>query len=205
MRDSIDKKYNLMFVDDVGNGEQLVDSYFKYTPDVIIVDIGMPVMGGFEAVEVIKSRDENVKALFLSMDNDDYNFYKSIKAGGRGLIGKNFSPEHLVCAIREVHQGGFFHNKVIDNNYIAQIAAQFDMYYYNNPAVKMKEMYKSLSPREKEFLSLLTEGLTREKTAERMNVSKFTYDKYEKSIKTKLNLETTQQLQKFAYEYKFLK
>ena len=137
IRDSIDNKNNLLFLDDVGNGQQLVDSYFRFNPDVILVDIEMPVMGGFKAVEIIKSRDENVRALFLSLHNDESSFYQVIKAGGLGLIGKVNPTGQLVSAIWEVHKGAYYFNKVIDKKNIEEIVAKYEKHRLNDPAAKI--------------------------------------------------------------------
>ena len=94
---------NIYVIGEAENGQQLLDEYFKVSPDIVLVDIAMPVMTGLESVEKIKESDPKAKALFLSMfDNDEY-IYKVLKSGGMGLINKNIMEGELIFAIEQVY------------------------------------------------------------------------------------------------------
>ncbi|MFC2103702.1 response regulator transcription factor [Bacteroidota bacterium] len=93
---------NLFVISEAENGHQLVDEYFNVRPDIILVDIAMPVMSGLEAVEKIRTKDPKAKALFISMfDNDEY-IYKVLKSGGMGLLNKNIMEGELIYAIEQI-------------------------------------------------------------------------------------------------------
>jgi len=96
---------NIHIIAEAENGSELIERYFEVSPDIVLVDIAMPQMSGLEAVSKIKEKDPEVKALFLSMyDNDNYK-YKVLKSGGMGLINKNILEGELTYAIEQVCKG----------------------------------------------------------------------------------------------------
>jgi DNA-binding NarL/FixJ family response regulator len=90
------------------NGSELIERYFEVSPDIVLADIAMPQKSGLEAVSDIKEKDPEVRALFLSMyDNDEYK-YKVLKSGGMGLINKNIMEGELTYAIEQVYNGEMY-------------------------------------------------------------------------------------------------
>lgn len=208
IRSLINNKNNIVIIDDVENGEKLVESYNKFNPEVLLVDIEMPVMSGIKAVEKIWGENKDVKALFLSMYDDEASFYQVIKAGGRGLIGKSSSEGQLISAIMIIKNGGYYFRNTIDREDVEKIIVKYEGTSNQNTSSevnKLKEMYELLSPKEKELISALSEGLTRTEIAEKLLISKSTYDYHEKNIKVKLGISSTPELIKFAYAFKYSK
>ena len=96
---------NIFVVAEAENGEELLNKYFNAKPDVVLVDIAMPKMSGLEAVSLVREKDQNVKALFLSMYDGDEYVYQVLKSGGMGLVNKNILEGELAYAIEQVYIG----------------------------------------------------------------------------------------------------
>ena len=90
---------------EAGNGLEAVTLASRLKPDGILMDLAMPGMGGLEAIRAITSEDEKAHILVLTSFSDDETVFPAIKAGALGYLLKNISPDRLLSAIREVHQG----------------------------------------------------------------------------------------------------
>lgn len=89
------------------NGEKLISNYFDLNPDLIITDISMPVMSGYQAFLEIKSRDNSVKAIFMTLHPEQAYYHAIIKEGGLGLINKLFIYDELSIALHGVKVNNF--------------------------------------------------------------------------------------------------
>jgi DNA-binding NarL/FixJ family response regulator len=92
----------------VENGRALVDAASDLHPDVLVVDISMPVLGGIEAVRRIRESDQSARVVFLSMHSETAYAVEAIHAGGSAYIRKDTAVKDLVAAIREIRQGKIF-------------------------------------------------------------------------------------------------
>src|SRR5262245_40199524 len=90
----------------VTNGEQLVEATLRLNPDVILVDVSMPVLNGFDAVRKIKVSGNDAKIIFLTMHNDASLLAEAFRCGASGYVLKQAAGEELATAIREVARGG---------------------------------------------------------------------------------------------------
>lgn len=170
------------------NGEELIELCNKLLPDVLLVDVCMPIISGPEAVQIIKESGIKVKALFISIYNDEYTIDCCQSAGGAGLIDKAACLAVLIETIKKVYSGYYFFDK---NTRQAE----------DNEAYKRFTKHVNidvLSPREKEVVILISEGLTSSQIAERLFLGKRTIDAYRCSILKKLRLKTFTELVKYA-------
>ena len=172
---------NIYVISEAEDGRELIDEYFSVWPDIVLVDIAMPVMTGLEAVEKIKEKDPKVRALFISMfDNDEY-VYKVLKCGGMGLINKGVLSGELIYAIKAVAAGNkYFLNKSDED--IEVIVKKYDVM---NKKPELPDL-NYLTSREKEVLKFIAEGLTSEEISEKLYVSKRTVDTYRSKIMFKI-------------------
>jgi DNA-binding NarL/FixJ family response regulator len=186
----------IFIVGEAGNGEELVEKYFSISPppDVIIVDISMPVLSGLEAAKRILAADKSAKILFLSMYDDDEYIYHCIKVGGKGLVNKNVLKGELILAIKQIHQGKEYYKNGITKEYLEKLYANQTL-----PDFDKILLYKNkLSVREEEVLTLIGKGLTSNEIADKLKIRKRTIDGYRANIIQKLNLKNLPELIKYA-------
>ncbi len=186
---------NLIIIDEAENGSELIKKYFVYYPDIMIVDIAMPVLSGIDAVKQIVKEDSSARALFLSMYESEEYVYGCIEAGGMGLINKNIEIVDLINSINKVYSGNkyFFNYSEEQLNEIIQ--------KFNNPVKPVSIENEEITQREKNILKYISEGLTSTEMAEKLNLSRRTIDTHRSNLIQKLNLKSLPELIKFAIEY----
>jgi DNA-binding NarL/FixJ family response regulator len=166
-----------------GNGEELVEATLELNPELILVDISMPVLNGFDAVREIRKRGSEAKVIFLTMHNDATLLAEAFRCGASGYILKQAAGEELVTAIKEVAQG---------NNYVSPLITHL-------PAEpQRKQPKKAITPRQKEVLRLISEGLTMKEIAAELKISTRTAESHKYEIMQTLGVETTADLIKYC-------
>jgi len=191
---------NIFILAEAENGEELINKYFEVFPDVILVDIAMPLMSGPVAVIKILEKDLKAKALFLSMYDGDEYIYRVLKSGGMGLINKNVMEGELAYAIEQVYRGEKYFGGKWTNESLEQLIRDFESYQDENIDSTPEVTY-----REEQVLKLLNEGLDSKEMAERLHLSRKTIDFYRASIMRKFKLKTMPDLIRFAIRYFYTK
>ena len=186
---------DLLIVGEAENGQELIDKYFQLKPDMIMTDIKMPGITGTDAVKIIKEKDPDVRALFLSMHEGNEFIYYTFKAGGSGLINKNIIKGELVYAIRTILNGDLYFGPDIDSYKLGEIIEQ-----YENKNRNLKGNY-DITPRETEILKLIGEGFTSVAIADKLDVSKRTIDTHRANLVQKLELKSLPELIRFAVTF----
>ena len=186
----------LNVVAEAESGEQLIEKYFQFTPDLVISDIKMPHGDGLEAAKKILYRNPDAKILFLSMFGSDEYIYKAHNIGAKGLITKDVLKSDLVDAIQLILNGGTFYCGYSDEE-MDEVIKKFRP---TQKSAKYQNEYR-LSQREIEVLKNITEGLTSDEIAEKMFLSRRTIDTHRRRIMEKLNVHSLPKLLKFAIEY----
>jgi len=164
------------------NGKELVDAAVELNPDVILVDISMPVLNGFDAVREIMKRGSESKIIFLTMHNDATLLAEAFRCGASGYVLKQAAGEELVTAIREVAQG---------NNYITSLITSL-------PPASQAKQQKAITPRQREVLQLISEGLTMKEIAAELKRSTRTAESHKYEIMQTLGVETTAELIRYC-------
>ncbi len=181
-------------VDVVGearDGREALQKVEELKPDVVLIDIMMPVMDGLECTRRLVERNSNVKILVLTQyDNKEYVF-PIIEAGAHGFLSKTTASSELVTAIRSVHQG---------NSFLSPSIARFfvDAYRSDGEVAAGRDPYSSLTGRERQVLKLLAEGYTAREIAEMLDLSIKTIDGYRTNLMRKLDLHNRVELVKYA-------
>jgi len=167
-----------------GNGEELVEATKRLQPDVILVDISMPVLNGFDAVRQITESGTNAKIIFLTMHDDATLVSEAFRCGASGYILKHAAGEELVNAIREVAQG---------NNYVSPLVT-------NLPAESsmVHTQKTTITPRQREVLKLISRGLTMKEIASELNISTRTAETHKYEMMQTLGVETTADLIRYS-------
>ncbi|MBX2989644.1 MAG: response regulator transcription factor [Bacteroidetes bacterium] len=180
-------------VGEAENGRDAVDIALAKNPNVVLMDIGMPILNGLEATRQIRKLAPHIKVLILSgYDNDEY-ILQVIQTGANGYILKNSMLDDLYTAIRSVQRGQAFFSpavsKVIVDSYVTRPSDR------TGPAPKTT---RPLTSREREILQLIAEGHLHHQIAERLKISVRTVDTHRNNIMKKLDLHDTASLVTYA-------
>lgn len=175
------------------NGKDLIQKFENNSkiPDIILLDISMPIMDGFETVLWLKEHHPNIKVMALSMQGDDKSVIKMIKNGAKGYLLKNTHPKELENALTKLNNDGFFYpewaSKIIFSNMNNEDSG-------NNVRI---------SDREKEFLKYTVTELSYKEIADKMCCSPRTVESYRDQLCDKLDLKTRVGLAVFAIKNGF--
>ncbi len=107
----IEEVPELFVIADAENGNELIKAYFEKLPDIVISDISMPLLSGFDAAKKILANDSLARIIFLSMFDTDEYIYRAYKIGAKGLLSKNITSGELNYAIRKVLNGSLYFGK----------------------------------------------------------------------------------------------
>lgn len=184
--------FNVMM--EAGNGKEFIDQLNKDNiPDIVLMDITMPVMDGVETTKWIKQNHPNIKVVALSMIKNDLIIIRMLKNGARGYILKDCEPEELRYALREVHEKGYFYNELV------------------TPRMKVKEVDKEepvqksmINEGELSFLRWACTEKTYKEIADEMGVSARTVDGYRDALFQKLNVTTRVGLAIYAIRHELV-
>ena len=174
------------------NGDEAVALAASLRPDVVLMDIAMPGMGGLEATRQIKARFPEMHVLVLTMHRSDEYFFEMLKAGASGYVLKGAETNELIGAIRAVARGEVF--------LYPTMAKQLLQDYLNRLKEGAGLSQPTLTPREREILRLLAEGYSNKEIAERLIVSPSTIHSHRTNLMRKLNLSSRHDLIRYARE-----
>jgi len=165
-------------------GETACQLYTQHLPDLVVMDLSMPGIGGFETIRRLLVRDPSCKILVFSIHNELVYVTRALKAGAKGYITKSSVPETLVTAVCKISQGGTYVEPELAQQLAVSLAMDQDE----------SEKIKQLSPREFDVFCLLANGYTVRKAAEKLCLSYKTVCNHGTAIKEKLGVETLTEL-----------
>jgi DNA-binding NarL/FixJ family response regulator len=171
-------------IHEADRGETACQIYIQYQPDVVVMDLSMPGIGGFESIRRLINRDPHCKILVFSIHNELVYVTRALKAGAKGYIAKNSVPETLVTAVYEIAHGGTYVDPDFARKLVVSMASEWDE----------SEKIKLLSPREFDVFCLLANGYTARKAAEKLCLSYKTVCNHGTVIKEKMGAETLAEL-----------
>lgn len=178
---------------EVGDGNAAVELTLEKRPDVVMMDLSMPNLNGFEAIREIKKRAPSTRILVLSAyDNEEY-VQQTVQFGADGYLLKNTTPEELGTAIRTVHSGKTFYSPSI-----ARYAEDVRLNKAGTPNAGDSKILSRLTTREREILQLIAEARSHQEIAEMLHISVRTVDTHRNNIIQKLGLHDTASLVTYA-------
>jgi DNA-binding NarL/FixJ family response regulator len=181
---------DLEIVGTASNGLEAVEKAGNLDPDIILMDIAMPGLGGLEATLEIRKRNPEIKILILSQYDDKEYVSRLLKAGVSGYILKHAVGTDLVSAIRAVDRGECYLYPSITTGVIDG--------YLRRGKVEIEDPYEKLTDREKQILKLLGEGHSHKEIAGLLNISAKTVMAHQTNISEKLDIHSRAALIKFA-------
>ncbi len=185
---------DIKVVGEAENGRDAVVLAEKLKPDVVLMDIGMPVLNGIEATRIIKKQVPSSKIVILSMYPDEEYVYEAIDAGASGYLVKETASEDLLKAMHEVSEGKAYFNPII-------LKTVLDRYRKFSKAANIEQVSDQiilLSQREREVLQLIAEGNTSKDIAEQLYISVKTVTNHRQNIMRKLNIHDIAGLTRYA-------
>ena len=181
---------DMCIVAEAETGAQAVHLVQRHHPDVVLMDIQMPDMNGIEATKKIKEIYADTAVIALTMHENDQYFFEMLRAGASGYVPKRAAPDELVRAIRTVNRGEIF--------LYPSLASRLVQNYLGPSDQDASPSLDNLTPREKEVLTLIAEGLTNPEIAEKLVISVKTVDRHRENTMQKLNLHNRVDLVKYA-------
>jgi len=176
---------------EASNGHEAVDRALAMRPDVVLMDIGMPVLDGLEATRRIVRTNPRIRVLVLTVHETEDYFFRVLEAGAHGFLVKDAASTELIAAVRAVHKGGVF--------LYPPLAKRLVEDYLNRVSTgEERSTYKALTAREREILKLIGEGYTNQEIASHLILSINTVQTHRSHIMDKLNLHSRAELMKYA-------
>jgi len=183
---------DLRVIGEAANGREAVALAAKLNPDVIVMDIAMPLLNGLEATRQILHAAPKTKILILSAHGDDAYVDNVMALGAAGYLVKQTAGEVLPTAIREVHHGKHFYSPSISKR----------RFQHQRQARAMGNLPKKDAPkltsREMEVLQLIAEGKANKESADVLHISVKTIEKHRQKVMEKLNIHDTASLTRYA-------
>ncbi|HSB70452.1 MAG TPA: response regulator transcription factor [Candidatus Methylomirabilis sp.] len=178
-------------VGEAENGVHAVVKAAELMPDLILMDIQMPVMDGLEATRRIKAAHPYLKIVMLTIAEEERNLFEAIKAGAHGYLLKSSQPDEFLARVRGISQG----EAPISHVMAAKILEEFGRHPQGNPS---DVPASKLTPREHEVLQFLTQGHPNKEIANTLGISEGTVKNHLKHILAKLHLQNRVQAAAYA-------
>jgi DNA-binding NarL/FixJ family response regulator len=176
---------------DACDGRETVALAEQLHPDVVVLDVAMPILNGIEAARQISAKFPNTAIVFLSMHSDEGYVLKALKSGARAYLLKDSAEYDLIAAIKAVSDGKAFFSpaisKMLVEDYMRQMREK-----------DVEDSYELLTTREREILQLLAEGKTNKDVASLLHLSLYTVETHRSNRFQKLNLHSSAELILYA-------
>lgn len=186
------QKAGIKVIAEAESGEDAYRMYTEIKPDVVVMDLSMPGMGGLEALRRIIARDSTARVLVFSMHDDAIFATRALQAGALGYVSKANAPEVLVDAVFALARNRHY----VSHDIAQQMAMQ---------NIRGDDLLKSLSPREFEVFHLLAQGQSVDTIAAALCLDYKTVANVQTRLRNKLNIESTAQLMLMAFRMGILK
>lgn len=196
IRALLEDQSDMLVVGEAEDGRQTVQLTHELRPEIVLMDIGMPLLNGLEATRQIKRDHPDIQVLVLTMHENEEYIREVLAAGASGYVLKQAAASELVAAIRAVHRGEAVLSPVITRVVIQD--------YLRSEAAQPVTASNELTSREREVLQLIAEGHTSKEIAEMLYLSVKTVQAHRTSLMQKLDLHDRGDLIKYAIQKKII-
>ena len=178
-------------VGEATNGKEGLEKVSELLPDIVLMDIAMPIMGGLEATRRIHKEFPDTKILVLTQYDDKDHVFPAIQAGANGFVSKTAASSELALGIRAISTG---------ESYLSPSIAKLFVEDYQRVAMTddINDPYEQLTDREREILKLVVEGYKTRQIAEMLNITPKTVEGHKTSLMKKLGIDNKLDLIKYA-------
>lgn len=195
LRTLLDLEPDLHVVGEAGNGQEALDAYAALRPDVVLMDVRMPLLDGVEATRRLRSQWPDARVIILTTFDDDEYVFEGLRAGALGYLLKDVSVEELADSIRTVMAGGVLIEPSVARKVVAEFARLAAA-----PARPAAVLEEPLSEREQEILQLLAQGMTNREIAQQLFLAEGTVKNYVTNILGKIGARDRTQAALRAHE-----
>ena len=189
----VDMRHDMTVVAQAADGRSAIHAVREFRPDVVIMDIAMPLLNGIEATRYIREDFPATKIVMLSIHAGSEHVFRALQAGAHGYVLKESAGNEVIDAIRTVFQGHRFLSKKIADTVI-------DEYLRQSQTSQVKSPLEQLSLREREVLQLVAEGRSGAEIAGMIHLSPKTVETYRSRIMQKLAIKNLPELVRFAIQ-----
>jgi DNA-binding NarL/FixJ family response regulator len=194
LRDFLSGEPDLLVIAEAETGEQAIERVEEFAPDVVLMDLMMPGMGGIAAIGTLRQAHPEVKIIALTSFADDEQVFPALQNGANGYLLKDVDPDELASAIRAVRRG----ESPLDPEVAKRLIRQFQ----RGPTVPApKAEHEPLTERERDVLRLLTEGKSNKEIASELFIGDRTVKSHLSAIFQKLNVEDRTQAALYAVRH----
>jgi two-component system response regulator NreC len=191
LRSMLEHESDMAVVAEAADGRESVRMAEAQTPDVVVMDLAMPIMNGMEATRRILSANPRIGVVILSMHQDESYVLGSLKAGAKGYLLKDSMRSEVVQAIRAVSEGRSFLtrkiSRILQEDYISRLQQR-----------GLEDRFDLLSDREREVLQMVAEGRANKEVAHLLNISLTTVETHRAHILQKLDIHSVPELILYA-------
>ena len=195
LREVIEEDKRLRVVAEANNGREAVEAIEKFSPQVTILDIDMPVMNGFETAREIKRRKLKTEIIFLTMHRDEDLFNEAIDLGAKGFVLKDSALIDIIECVKAVAASEHYASHALTKFLINRSRRALGL-------TERQPTINDLTPTERRILKLIAEDMTSKEIGEEIFISPRTVEKHRQNICQKLNLQGSHSLFKFAVQHK---
>jgi two-component system, NarL family, nitrate/nitrite response regulator NarL len=174
------------------NGKEAIEMSQLLNPDIILMDIEMPVLNGLEATKIIKEKAPFIKVIVLSVSDNVADLFTAIQYGAQGYLLKNMDPDEWLQYLHSVVEG--------KSDATRGMAGKL-LYQFREKDLQNASLTKSLTRRETEILLLITKGISNKQIADQLFISENTVKNHLKNLLEKLKLENRVQLAIYAIKH----
>ncbi|MEP2690402.1 MULTISPECIES: response regulator transcription factor [Maribacter] len=205
IRSLLETESDLQVIGEASNGKEAIDLVGEVNPDILIIDIRMPVMNGIDAVAELTQSKSSVKTIILSMHDSEEYILKSISSGANGYLLKDTDKSEFIKAIHTVREGGKYFSGDISNVLVNNLLGG------KNEIVKKEETPKKtgenvfdLTNKELKVLELVLSGLTNQQISEKLQNSKRTIETHRFNLMRKMDVKNLIDLSKKSQKYNLI-
>jgi RNA polymerase sigma factor (sigma-70 family) len=196
LKELLNNEESIKVIGEAGDGLEAVEKTCKLKPDIVILDIIMPKMNGISSIKKIKDKNPPTEIVILSIKDDILYAYQALQAGAIGYLTKKTAADKVVRAIRLAYKGRRFISQEVNESLIDQ--------YIIGKDIENLNPLNNLSPRERDIFKLVAEGKTSKEIAKLLHISQNTVKTYRKRLMDKLQLDTIQDLVKYAIRHEII-
>lgn len=180
---------NIEVIAQAKDGNEAIEKVKHFKPDVVLLDIAMPILNGIEATKKIKALFPDIKTITVSMHSDKQYVKGALEAGADGYLLKNCTYRQLTDAIQSVYDG---------KKYLSQDITELVISGYLTPSATDTNEYSTLSEREKDIFLLFAEGKSTKEISDKLFISVKTVNTHKQNILDKLGLKSNADILKYA-------